>query len=399
MSVNSFFTQRKGFISGNSVKLIRGGKEYFTLLCSMIDNAGTSFHLQTYIFDEDDTGTMVADALMRAAQRKVAVYLMADGYASQHLSNDFIEKLQSNGVQFRYFEPIFRSKRFYFGRRLHHKVAVADGKCALVAGINISNRYNDMPGKPAWLDFGIYVEGPIASSLEQLCEKTWNGYLQQRSFTTTPKPYPTDGTYQTETHHNIWVRMRRNDWVRRKNQISRSYLEMFRSAQKDITILGSYFLPGRNIRKALANAAARGVNIRVIVAGPSDVMMAKHAERYMYNWLLKNGIRIFEYQENILHGKIAVCDDAWVTIGSYNVNNISAFASIELNLDVYDQAFAQHVRHVLENIMQRQCIPITWENFMAHSSVWTRFLRWFSYTVFRIVFFLFTFYFKQSDLR
>lgn len=387
---------RQGFIAGNRVRLVRGGKPYFDLLLTMIDEAKEVVHLQTYIYDEDETGSMVAEALARAVQRGVKVFLIADGYASKNLSDEFIETLETSGIQFRYFEPVFRSSKFYFGRRLHHKVVVTDHRRAMVAGINISNRYNDMPDKPAWLDFAAYAEGNIAEQLQILCEKTWNGYRQLHPFAEKSTPFypilPKDSA-------DCLVRMRRNDWVRRKNQISASYLSMFRNAKKEIILLGSYFLPGRNIRKVLADAAARGVRIRVVVAGPSDVMMAKHAERYMYGWMLEKGIEIYEYQQNVLHGKIAVCDEDFTTIGSYNINNISAYASIELNLDIQHVGFALHTKQVLEEIITQQCKQVSYKDFVKDIGLLARFQRWAAYTLFRIVFFLFTFYFKQTDLR
>ncbi len=143
----------------NKVKLVRGGKPYFDCLLRMIETAQESIHLQVYIFDDDETGKQVADALKAAVKRNVKVYLLADGYASKGMSKSFINTIKEAGIQFRFFNTFFKNKYFYFGRRLHHKVIVADVKYAMVGGLNITNRYNDMPGKPAWLDFGLYVEG------------------------------------------------------------------------------------------------------------------------------------------------------------------------------------------------------------------------------------------------
>jgi len=115
----------------------------------------------------------------------------------------------------------------------------------------------------------------------------------------------------------------------------------------------------------------------------------------MYDWLLRNHVELYEYKRNILHGKIAVCDDVWMTIGSYNVNNISAYASIELNLDVYSPLFAKEVRHMLENITDDDCKLITSERHRETKNIFNQFLRWLFYQLIRITFYLFTFYFKQ----
>lgn len=162
--------------SSHKVKLIRGGKEYFELLLDLINGATDSIHLQTYIFDDDETGTLIANALKAAAKRNVSVHLFTDGYASQGMSEKFINEMRNSSIHLRFFEPLFRSSYFYFGRRMHHKVFVADTRFALVGGINITDRYNDMPGDPAWLDFALYAEGEIAKELCVLCWKTWNGF-------------------------------------------------------------------------------------------------------------------------------------------------------------------------------------------------------------------------------
>ena len=190
--------------------------------------------------------------------------------------------------------------------------------------------------------------------------------------------------------------MRRNDWVRGKNEISATYSEMFRNARSHITILCSYFLPGKLIRRLLSNATKRGVKIKVVIAGSSDIMLAKYAERWMYDWLLRNKIELYEYQPAILHAKVAVCDSEWLTIGSYNVNNISAYASIELNLDVRNADFAKAVEQILETIIQNECLPITKDKHIHTKNIFKQFIRWCSYQIIRIVFYLLTFYYKQK---
>lgn len=376
---------------GNNTKLIRGGKAYFDLLLNLINQANESIHLQTYIFDDDETGIMVADALKAAVKRNVAVHLMADGYASQVMSSRFIADLKNAGIQFRFFEPFFRSKQFYFGRRLHHKIFVTDARFSLTGGINISNRYNDLPEKPAWLDFALYAEGEIARELCILCWKTWNNFPEKMGLT------PCEEKKATFTFHEEpgEITMRRNDWVRRKNEISDTYIDMFRHARSHINIMCSYFLPGKIIRSLLKKASKRGVKIRVITAGPSDVMVAKYAERWMYDWLLRNKIELFEYQPNILHAKVAICDSEWFTIGSYNINNISAYASIELNVDVHNQNLTMQAEHLFETILHNDCIAITKNKHRQTKNIFKQFIRWSSYQIIRALFYIVTYNFKQ----
>jgi cardiolipin synthase A/B len=380
-----------GYTTNNKVRLVRGGREYFDLLLTMIARAKDTIHLQTYIFDDDETGILVAEALKQAVQRKVQVYLLADGYASQVMSQVFIDDLRRAGVHFRFFEPLFKNKYYYFGRRLHHKVVVVDTLYAMVGGMNITNRYNDMAGEPAWLDFALYAEGEIAKQLCVLCWKSWKGFplhLEQTSCEQTPS------AMKTAEGESVLVRMRRNDWVRRKNQVSRTYIEMFRNARSHVTILGSYFLPGTVIRRNLIHAAKRGIKIRLIMAGSSDVPLSKFAERYIYKHLLENNVEIFEYKDSILHGKLAVCDGEWLTVGSYNVNNISAYASIELNLDVKNASVAAEAGGILDEIIAR-CTRIT-PQWIRQENIFRRFVNWLSYGIIKAGLYIFTFYFRQK---
>ena len=162
-------------------------------------------------------------------------------------------------------------------------------------------------------------------------------------------------------------------------------------------MMSGYFLPGPIIRRNMRKATARGVKVKLILAGMSDVMVAKNAERFMYNWLFRNDIELYEYKPCVLHGKVAVYDRQWATIGSYNVNIISAYASLELNIDVNNSDFAGMLNNVLEKIIQDDCVLITKEDFQLHNGIlnkiWDRICYWFV----RFLFYLFTFNFKQRD--
>lgn len=376
------------YFTHNKVTLLRSGKAYFDVLHQLINEARDSIYFQTYIFDEDETGNTVAEALIRAARRKVNVFLLVDGYASQNLSASFIEQLTQAGIKFRWFEPLLKSRNFYFGRRLHHKVVVVDTYHALVTGRNISNRYNDMPDQEAWLDWAIHTEGEVTPVLELICKRRMKVYTHQKKENVKLPPI---------VKEKCLVRVRVNDWVQNKRQISRSYLEMLRHASSHLIIMSPYFLPGNELRKQMARAAKRGVKIKVILSGVSDVAIAKWAERYVYQWLLRNNIEIHEYQKNVLHGKMATYDNVWTTIGSYNVNNLSAYASIELNLDVNNIDFAKKADHELEKIIAGDCIQITEEDYKKRNGPFRKFIHFLSYESLRLVLFLTTFYFKQRE--
>jgi cardiolipin synthase len=374
-------------VGDQKIRLIHGGSEYFELLLKLITEAKISIYLQTYIFDEDETGRIISEALKQASLRKVQVFLLVDGYASSKLSSEFISNLEKVGVHFRMFEPLLKSNHFYFGRRLHHKVLTVDSVYSLVGGMNISNRYNDMPGQAAWLDWAVYAEGNVSIWLTYICQSRISNNVIVKAHRLDKSAFHTKGER---------VLVKANDWVRGQNQITASYLKMISNANKSIIIMSAYFIPSNQFRKKLRLAAKRGARVQVILAGRSDIKIAKYAERFMYQRLVDNGIEIYEYQKSILHGKIATCDGDWSTVGSYNINGLSAYASIELNLEVKDSHFAAQVEQTLCTIIKSDCLPIAQHQIEQYDFL-ERFRNACSYYIYRVLIFLFTFYFRRHE--
>ncbi|MDZ4713858.1 MAG: phospholipase D-like domain-containing protein [Cytophagales bacterium] len=384
-----------GYTSHNRVQLVRGGEQYFSEAQRLINHAVHSVHLQTYIFEDDETGVALANALIRASFRNVKVYVLLDGYASSDLGDDLIIRMQEAGIHFRWFQPFLKGENYYVGRRMHHKLIVVDGLYSLVGGINVSNRYNDLPGQPAWLDWAVRIEGEASAQLFNRCVAMWT----RSTWKKVGMPILFNWRTILPEREEVMTRIRINDWVRNKNQISRSYAEMFHRATREITIMSSYFLPGRVIMNSLNKAAQRGVRIKIILTSISDVGLSKSAENYLYPWLFARKIEVYEYQKTVLHGKIAVYDRQWATVGSYNVNNISAYASIELNVDVLNTEFAASVDDTLNQIIRDDCVRITKSKFSERSSLFSRIRQRLSYETIRFILYLFTFYFKQETTR
>jgi cardiolipin synthase len=385
-------TQKSGYTARNGIELIRGGAPYFDLLERLIEDAVHSIHFQMYIYEADETWNRIAAALIRAATRGVQIYMLLDAYASRPFSNSStLAEIQKAGIHFRWFEPLFKGHNFFVGRRMHHKVIVADEQHGLVGGLNITNRYNDMAGQPGWLDWAAHVRGDAAKELHNRCVQMW--------FKRPPRSKNESIRTPLGSGTDCFVRIRINDWARNKNQISRSYIEMLQRARNSITIMSSYFMPGRVIRKNLRAASNRGVKIRIILTKVSDVPMAKAAERFFYPWLLRRNVEIYEYRQKVLHAKIATYDGSWVTIGSYNVNDLSAYASIELNLDVHDEGFSGTVDQAIDRIIERDCDRITSETYQRSTRIWnTAFYRT-AYSLLRLFLFVFTINFGNEKPR
>jgi cardiolipin synthase len=384
--------QKGGYTTHNGIELIRGGAPFFDLLERLIDDAVHSIHFQMYIYEDDETGNRISAALIRAANRGVKVYMLLDGYASRPFANSsMLTDLKNAGINFRWFEPLFRGHNFFVGRRMHHKIIVTDEQHGLVGGLNITNRYNDMADQPGWLDWAAYVRGDAAKELHNRCVQMW--------FKRAPRSKSESARTPLRSGSDCFVRVRINDWARNKNQISRSYIEMLQRSTKSVTIMSSYFMPGRVIRKYLRAAANRGVKIRIIMTKVSDVPWAKAAERFFYPWLLRRNVEIYEYRQKVLHAKIATYDGTWVTIGSYNVNDLSAYASIELNLDVHDQGFSETVDQALDQIIERDCDRITSETYHRSTRIWNTAIYRAAYSLTKLFLFVFTINFGNEKPR
>jgi len=383
------------YSQNNKIELVRGGSAFFSLMHELIDQATACIHLQFYIFEEDETGLAVKEKLVAAIKRGVKVYMVLDGYASSDISDSFKQEIITAGIRFRWFEPFFKGRYFYFGRRLHQKLLVIDQRHALVGGINISNRYNDLPGSPAWLDWAVHVEGDVAQHLDKVAIDIWRQSRWRFKKDTEPQfnfnPY--------EISEKGLARVRQNDWIRQRKQVTRSYLEMFKRAQSHIYLVSSYFLPGNIFKKRLARASRRGVKVKILVAGISDVFLSKQAERYMYRWLFRNNVELYEYNTGILHGKVASYDGKWATVGSFNFNYISTYASIELNIDVLDDAIATLVESQVEHIIRNDSKRITEVDYNTRYNFLQKFFQWFCYILIRGIFYITTFYYRPQALK
>lgn len=376
----------------NKVKLVHSGKEFFDLLKQLIDAASHSIHIQTYIFAEDGTGTSIAEALIDAAKRNVEVWLVVDGFASQGLSKAFINKLKEAGVNVRFFEPLFRSRNFYFGRRMHHKIIVVDGVRALTGSMNIADRYNDLPGKPAWYDLALYVEGETAVDLYWFCCRSWD---RKKRFKV---PDAIDKVIASIPENEFCtVEIQKNDWVNRKLQISKSYPRLVRNAKERVTVISSYFLPTRKFLNELKRAVKRGVEVKIVLTKVSDIRTAKYAERYLYRWMFRNNIRIYEYKPTVLHAKLAIADGKELTLGSYNVNHLSDHVSVELNLDVKCREFVSQVEKETDAIIKNDCVEIESREYTESLLSFRQFFQWAAYQFLRLMLTIFTFYFRQRD--
>nr|WP_294936370.1 phospholipase D-like domain-containing protein [uncultured Flavobacterium sp.] len=361
-------------LPGENLTLVHSGRDFFDRLERLISEAKSEIHFQVYIFDGDATGTRIANALMQAATRNVKVYLLLDSFGSNSLPDEFIKKLETSGIQLRFFSPFFSFNTFYLGRRLHHKVVVVDAEKVLIGGINIAEKYEGTTKEPAWLDYAILIDdAKIGVEAQSICHAFF--------FKTNPGYVPKYRSVQKPLNASP-VTVLQNDWLKGKKEIQRAYIRMINAAKSEIIIVGSYFLPGRKLKKALKKAARRNVTVQLILSGTGDVPLVKDAIDYSYSSFLKNNIALYEWNDSILHGKAAIVDGKWATIGSFNLNHLSSYASIEMNIGSHSEPFTEYFRDHLKEVISK-CTQITPESFQSRNTVKARLKRFFSYVIVR----------------
>ena len=358
------------------VALVHSGEDYFSRLERIILDSKSEIHIQTYIFEYDAIGKRIIAALKRAALRHVKIYILLDGFGSFSFPKQVLNDLKKKGINIRFFSPLFSANSFYLGRRLHHKVIVCDCKIALIGGINIANKYHGTENSKPWLDYAVQLnDEKIGAALSKLC---WDIYYRKRLVN---RKKIASVVYYNEA---VTVSVFQNDWLKRKKEILDAYLKSIGNAKKEIVIVGSYFLPGRKLIATLKNASRNKVKIKLILSGISDLPMARRASCYLYSKLLRYNIELYEWKSSILHGKAAIVDNTWTTIGSFNLNNLSSFASIEMNVGINSAEFSNNYLLHLNHIME-QCERITPESIALRDGISTKFLNWVSYWTTRTI--------------
>ena len=380
---------RYDYKNGHSVGLLKSGESYFAACEKSIDEAKHYIHFQTYIVVDDETGRRFVNALKRAVDRGVRVYFLLDAYGGGSFSKDLKKKVEEAGILFRMFSPGLVTRGFQLSLRLHHKVLLVDGSIAIIGGMNVADRYHGTPGLKEWLDFAIIIKGPECAHVLFILKRLWNKAFisrKERSKETIHNPLIYD--------ENVKVKVLQNNWYRNKIEILKSYRSAMKHAQDRMIIFASYFLPGRNERKLFRNASRRGVDIKIVLSAESDAPVFKRATSFLYDFILRNNIKIYEYLPSNLHAKVATVDGKWSTIGSYNMNHLSDYGSIEMNVDILDNRFADQFEELLLEIIKKDCRQVTVEEYIHRKTRISRLSDWFSYqmirTLMRLMFLLTT---------
>ena len=378
------------FFQHQQVRLLQGAVELFAAVIAEIDASHYEVRLETYIFNFDRQGERLAQALVRAAQRGVAVYLVVDGVGTPTMPPAWVRGFSAAGVRWHRYSPVGYWSVFVPGqwRRLHRKLCVVDGVVAFCGGINVLDDFTDPNHGPLpspRFDFAVQVRGLLAGEVQQAMEQFWarldlvrqvehrhwkqaGQLLAQAALPSAPvaevagPPVPGDGA---------WAALVLRDNLRHRSRIEQAYRKAIADARSEVLIASAYFVPGRKLRRALAHAAQRGVRVRVLLQGRYEYFMQYHGARTVYGALLDAGVEIYEYTGGFLHAKVAVVDQRWATVGSSNLDPLSLLLAREANVMVRDGPFAQQLRQRLLDALQSKAVRVDQASY-AQRGPWQR---------------------------
>lgn len=343
-----------GWQGNNRVELLENGEAYFPRVFEAMRLAKTEILLETFILFEDKVGNELQQILIEAAQRGVRITVSLDGFGCGELTAEFLGALSEAGVRIQIFDPAPKHLgiRTNWFRRLHRKIVVVDGTIAFIGGINFSADHLADFGPEAKQDYSVEVQGPAVADIHHFAllqggrparaKYWWQRRRQRRS-------------ELAFSDHDGQVRLVYRDNGSHPTDIEEVYRQALRSAQRRVVIANAYFFPGYRLLRDIRNAARRGVDVRLILQGQPDLLVAKLAARMTYDYLLKSGVQIYEYCDRPLHGKVALVDEDWSTIGSSNLDPLSLSMNLEANVLIRDRAFNRNLFERLEDLSNNHC--------------------------------------------
>jgi cardiolipin synthase len=371
------------YLDGNRLTLLCNGEQYFPALVEAIDAARSEVFLEAYLYADDETGSLVTDALARAAARGVAVHLLIDGFGARDFAPRFRRVLREAGAQVLVFRPNISpwSLRRNRLRRMHRKLACVDGRLAFVGGINVIDDFDAPDDTTPRHDYAVRAQGPVASEVRAAAAQLWSRVAWTAGHgRVLPAAPPASAPLVPGQRAALVIR----DSLRHRRDIEDAYLELIDAAREEVLIASAYFFPGRRFRHALVSAAQRGVRVVLLVQGLVEYVLPHYASRALYGSLLEAGIRIEEYHHSFLHAKVAVFDCCRASVGSSNIDPFSLLLAREANVFVDDAGFAAELRASLEDAIRtgaRTLPPQAWRRW----PLWCRAWNWIAYGIGRLL--------------
>jgi phosphatidylserine/phosphatidylglycerophosphate/cardiolipin synthase-like enzyme len=326
---------------GNRFRLLIDGVEFLEPMAQAIEAAERSVMLEMYLFESGAVADRFIAALVGAGRRGARVMALLDAFGSLGLRHKDRRRLTAAGVELRFHNALGWGKRLSNFMRNHRKLLLIDDRVVFVGGMGLTDDFADRADdRSAWRETAVEIEGPVVADWSRLFLHTWS----RRG----PCDVPVSPEAATrEFDDGAAGRVASSEGWHRA-ELANSIVGRIDSARRRVWITSPYFVTSHRFRKALRRAVRRGVDVRVLGSGPrTDHPTVRHAARRFFGKLLRNGVRIFEYQPRVLHAKTVICDD-WVSIGSSNLDRWGFKWNLEANQEIEHRPFANRAAAVFE---------------------------------------------------
>jgi cardiolipin synthase A/B len=346
-------------LTGNRVRLLQDGPDTYRAMFAAIEAARDHVNMETYILEDDEVGLRFADVLIEAQRRGVQVNLIHDSVGTLGTPVEFFQRLRDSGIRTLEYNPVNPATAkagWDVNQRDHRKLLIVDGETVFLGGINISSVYSGGSfhrsskvrpgGELPWRDTDLQLEGPVVAEFQKLFLETWQAQhgepLGSRNYYPPLQPRGKEvvraiGSSPDDEFSLIYVTL----------------LSAISSAETEVWLTNAYFVPDPQLLAALKAAAARGVDVRLVLPGSTDSALVFHAGRSYYEQLLRDGVLLFERRGALMHSKTAVIDGVWSTVGSTNLDWRSFLHNQEVNAVVLGTEFGDRMRAAFEHDVER----------------------------------------------
>jgi cardiolipin synthase len=323
---------------GNRVDILRNGVQIFPAMLAAIRAAKRTINLEFYIYWDGEIGRQFAEALAERARAGVEIKVILDSVGSSTTSGNLIDFLRRNGIDLEWYHPLRWYTLSRFNHRTHRKLLIVDGRVGFSGGVGIADTWlGDADSRDHWRETVVRVEGPVVTQMQFAFMDNW---VKSRGELLTGLDY-FPSLAPAGKHVTQVIKSSPSEG---SSTVKLLYIISIVSAEKSIYISNAYFVPDKDTTRALEGAVRRGVDVRVIVPGEyTDVPIVRQASRLHYDYLLRRGIRIFEYQPTMMHAKTMVVDGTWSTVGSSNFDERSFRLNDEVNVNIFDEAVAKQM--------------------------------------------------------
>jgi len=346
------------------IELLENGEEFFPRVCAAIAGARKEVLLETFILREDSVGRALQAALIKAARGGAKVTVTVDDFGSDSLTEAYVAPLRVAGVQFHRYAPAptWCGVRTNLFRRLHRKLVCIDQRLAYVGGMNFCEDHLRSHAPISMQDYAAELEGPVVRDIRRLMRTTMarlgEAPLKQLTQQVIQQPIERLRHRLMPLTQLAGTQLVVRDNALNRHEIERHYRAAIRTAQSEILIANAYFFPSYRLLHELAKAARRGVKVELILQGRPDIWLAQFAARNLYDYLMRAGVVIHEFIERPFHGKVAVIDRQWTTLGSSNLDPLSLALNLEANIISRDLGFAGELRQRLEVLIRKHCLRV-----------------------------------------